>query len=104
MNQSGSIGAILKVDGSMDDAHAFYVEKARSAGYQEGYEQANGGSENVPGSKRMVKLLPAIPGKRKMVRCLVISGSCKGADYILTHNFLLECCFYSLLPGLKRTC
>ncbi len=35
MNVSGSISAMLKVNGSMDDAHAFYVEKAKAAGYQE---------------------------------------------------------------------
>lgn len=35
MNMSGSISAMLRVDGSMDDAHNFYIEKAKAAGYQE---------------------------------------------------------------------
>ena len=35
MNISGSIGVMIKVDGSMEDAHSFYVEKAKAAGYQE---------------------------------------------------------------------
>lgn len=35
MRISGSISAVLKVDGSMEDAHKFYMDKARDAGYQE---------------------------------------------------------------------
>jgi len=34
-NLMGSFGATLRVDGSMDDAHNFYMEKAREAGYKE---------------------------------------------------------------------
>ena len=35
MNISDSISVMLKVEGSMDDAHNFYVEKAKAAGYKE---------------------------------------------------------------------
>ena len=34
-NLMGSFGAMLRVDGSMDDAHSFYKEKAKEAGYKE---------------------------------------------------------------------
>jgi hypothetical protein len=32
-NLNGSIGVMLRVDGSMEDAHNFYIEKAKAAGY-----------------------------------------------------------------------